>query len=217
MTQLANLTVCPLQAGATQIVLGEGPSPCDWMFVGERPGEEEDKHSRPFYDFAPSGRVLTHLISLALSCERSKVFITNVEKFRPPGNRTPHRKEIDACLPHLLVEFEAVQPKVVVALGRASMETFTKGMKLGSHHGLGRQVEWHGFSFILVPWYHPAATLHNPGLTPTILEDAKQLLSRVEQAVRGLGKAAIGPHEKVAPVEIFLTKSQKDFSPASFM
>jgi uracil-DNA glycosylase family 4 len=198
MTTLAltYCTACPLHLEAKRVVAGEGPAPARYMFVGEGPGEREDRLGKPFV--GPAGRVLDHLIKVALGCSREEVYITNAVKHRPPGNRTPKRKEVAACLSHLRVEMEAVQPEVVVALGKAAVDAFTTGMKLGSHHGIGRQVDWYGHSFVLVPWYHPAATLHNPGLTPVVLQDAKALIDRVGWAVTS---QSTPPYELISEAE----------------
>ena len=137
------------------------------MIVGEAPGGSEDKSGRPFVGRA--GRMLADLLELA-GLVRDDVFITNVVKARPPGNRDPRKPEVEHHLPWLLAQLEVIQPRIVVPLGRHALAHFAPDAKIGETHGRPLQRER-----LLFPLYHPAAALHNQGLRETLREDARRL------------------------------------------
>jgi uracil-DNA glycosylase family 4 len=153
---------------ATNIVPGEGRADADVMLVGEAPGASEDKQGRPFVGRA--GRLLDQLLGEA-GLAREDVFITNVVKARPPGNRDPRVDEVAHHLPWLEQQLALIRPRVVIPLGRHALAHFAPGEKISEVHGAllvagERQ---------LVPWLHPAAALHNQSLRETLLEDARVL------------------------------------------
>lgn len=153
---------------ALNLVPGEGNADAGIVVVGEAPGASEDKQGRPFVGTA--GKLLDRLLADA-GLERPDVFITNVVKARPPGNRDPKPDEVAHHLPWLLAQLEVIDPALVVPLGRHALGRFVPGAKIGEVHGTvlerdGRRI---------FPLYHPAAALHNPGLRETLHEDARKL------------------------------------------
>jgi uracil-DNA glycosylase len=153
---------------ATNLVPGEGNPDADVVFVGEAPGASEDKQGRPFVGGA--GRLLDTLLAEA-GLERADVFITNVVKARPPKNRDPKADEVEHHLPWLVSQLDIIAPRIVVPLGRHALGRFVEGVKITEAHG--RPVERDGR--LVVPWFHPAAALHNQSLRATLHEDAQKL------------------------------------------
>jgi DNA polymerase len=150
------------------------------MFIGEAPGWNEDQQGRPFVGAA--GKFLEELLAAA-GLTRDEVFITNVVKSRPPGNRDPLPDEIAACAPFLDRQIEVIDPEVVVTLGRFSMARWFPGERISKIHGQPKQVGRR----LIVPMYHPAAALHQQALKTTILEDFGRLpriLAEAEAARR---------------------------------
>ena len=153
---------------ATNLVPGEGAPDADMVIVGEAPGASEDKAGRPFVGSA--GKLLDSLLAEA-GLAREDVFITNVVKARPPGNRDPKRDEIAHHMPWLVAQLELIRPKLIVPLGRHALGHFAADLKISEAHG--RAVERDGRT--LFPLYHPAAALHRPPLRETLYEDARAL------------------------------------------
>jgi DNA polymerase len=169
---VASCTRCPLYATALNPVPGEGNPNADFMCVGEAPGATEDETGRPFVGAA--GQLLTKILE-AIGLSRETVFIANVLKHRPPGNRNPAPNEVTACSPYLIRQIELVQPKVILALGTFAAQTLldTKtpiGKLRGSVH------EYHGVPLVVT--YHPAALLRNPAWKRPTWEDV-QLAHRI--------------------------------------
>jgi DNA polymerase len=153
---------------ATQLVPGEGNPTADVMLVGEAPGASEDKQGRPFVGRA--GKLLDELLEEA-GLNRAAVYITNVVKARPPGNRDPRAPEVEHHLPWLEQQLALIRPRVVIPLGRHALAHFAPGQKISAVHGT-LVVEG---DRRLVPWLHPAAALHNQSLRETLFEDARAL------------------------------------------
>ena len=153
---------------ATNLVPGDGSPTADVMIVGEAPGASEDKQGRPFVGRA--GRLLDELLAEA-GLERADVYITNVVKARPPGNRDPRAPEVEHHLPWLEQQLALIRPRVVIPLGRHALAHFAPGEKISEAHG---RLIVEG-DRRLVPWYHPAAALHNKGLRETLPQDARAL------------------------------------------
>lgn len=166
--QVQNCTRCELHRGATRGVPGEGPVPAEVMLIGEAPGWHEDKRGVPFIGAA--GQFLDDLLR-SIALDRSDVFITNVVKHRPPGNRDPLPDEIVACAPYLDRQIELVQPRAIVTLGRFSMARWFAGQRISQIHGQPKQFDL----FVVIPMYHPAAALHQGALRATIEADFKKL------------------------------------------
>ncbi len=168
---------CPLGSQRTRAVPGEGPVDAELMLIGEAPGYYEDQQGRPFVGAA--GQFLEQLLA-SIGYKRSDVFIANVIKCRPPGNRDPLPEEISSCSHWLGEQQEILAPKVVVTLGRYSLARFLPGTPIGKAHGQGRKVN----GLWVVPMYHPAAALHQGSLRATIEADFKKIPSFLEAARR---------------------------------
>ena len=161
-------TMCELHRSATNAVPGEGNLQARILLIGEAPGWHEDKEGKPFV--GNSGKFLTELLEKA-GLSRDEVFITNVVKHRPPGNRDPLPDEILACSVYLERQIAAIDPDVIVTLGRFSMAKYFPGEKISKIHGEAKDV---GGRYV-VPMYHPAAALHNGSLRSVIEEDFQKL------------------------------------------
>ena len=168
---------CPLARGRLKAVPGEGPPGARVLMIGEAPGYHENQQGRPFV--GPAGQFLAELLGVA-GLKRSEVFITNVVKCRPPGNRDPQPDEIEACSAYLSRQIAALKPRVVVTLGRYSLGRFLPGQPISRIHGVPRRVG----SVTVFPMYHPAAALHQPTLRNTLLEDMAKLPGILEQLER---------------------------------
>jgi uracil-DNA glycosylase family 4 len=187
--QIKVCTRCELHRSRTEAVPGEGPIHAEIMFIGEGPGASEDKQGRPFV--GASGKFLNQLLEQA-GVTRADVWITNVVKCRPPGNRDPLPDEIDICTGNYLQhQIEIVNPSIIVTLGRHSMGLFFKGAKITRIHGQMRQV---GERFV-IPMFHPAAALHQLSLKETIMADFAKLPELLKEARAALGKS--GSKKKV--------------------
>jgi DNA polymerase len=170
-TEVESCTQCRLASGRTRAVPGEGHPDTEVVFVGEGPGYNEDQQGRPFVGAA--GAILDDLLG-AIGWKRSDVFITNVVKCRPPGNRDPEPEEIAACAPFLRRQLEVLDPALVVTLGRFSMQTFQPGARIGQVHGTMRPVDsaTGARNAMAYPMYHPAAALRQYSLRDTLRADA---------------------------------------------
>jgi DNA polymerase len=168
---------CELCRGRTHAVPGKGHPQADIMLIGEAPGMNEDRTGEPFV--GASGRFLSELLSAA-GLEREDVFITNVVKCRPPGNRDPLPDEIEACRQYLDRQIDVINPKVIVTLGRYSMSRWFPRERISRIHGDAREVDGR----MIVPMFHPAAALHQASLRSTIEADFAKLPGYVEQARR---------------------------------
>ena len=165
--KVSECTRCPLYATATNHVPGEGNPKAQLVVVGEAPGEREDSLGRPFV--GPSGELLTKILA-AIDLAREDVFICNVLKHRPPGNRNPRPEEVEACSPYLIKQLELIQPKVIVAFGTFAAQTLldTK-TPIGKLRGLVHR--YHGIPLVVT--YHPAALLRNPAWKRPTWDDVK--------------------------------------------
>jgi uracil-DNA glycosylase family 4 len=161
-------TLCSLSQGRTHAVPGEGPLNADIMFIGEGPGFHEDRQGRPFVGAA--GQFLEELLA-SIGLTREQVYITNVVKCRPPGNRDPMPTEISACAPYLERQIQLIKPKVIVTLGRFSMYRYFPGASISKIHGQPKRVG----NVLVVPMFHPAAALHQPKWRPLVEADFKKL------------------------------------------
>lgn len=168
---------CPLHEGTRNAVPGEGNPHAEVMLIGEAPGQNEDAQGRPFV--GASGQFLTQMLAAA-GYPRSEVFIANVAKHRPPGNRDPMPDEIAACSDFLQRQVDAINPLVIVTLGRHSMARYFPGEKISHIHGQPRIVRGR----VVLPLYHPAAALHQGALRKVLEADFSTLPSVVERARR---------------------------------
>lgn len=159
---------CELCRGRTLAVPGQGSPDTDIVFIGEAPGYNEDQQGLPF--IGASGQFLNELLA-TIGLDRETVFITNVVKCRPPGNRDPLPDEIAACQPYLDTQIDAIDPTAIVTLGRYSMARWFPNERISRIHG---QPKVFG-SRVVVPMYHPAAALHQGSLRATIEADFQKL------------------------------------------
>lgn len=170
-------TDCKLHLSRKNAVPGEGSPNADLVFIGEGPGFHENEQGRPFVGAA--GRFLEELLE-SINMDREEVFICNVIKCRPPGNRDPQVDEIQACSKYLERQIRAINPKIIVTLGRFSMARYFKNARISAIHGQARVVNGR----LVMPMYHPAAALHQPSLRRTIEADfalIPDLIARVQQ------------------------------------
>ena len=176
---------CALFHSRAKGVPGEGPSDAEIMFIGEGPGFHENMQGRPFVGAA--GEFLVELLA-GIGMKREQVFITNVVKCRPPGNRDPHPQELQACAPYLERQLQIINPKVIVTLGRFSMTRFIPNAKISEIHGQPIRVK----GMLVVPFYHPAAALHRPSLRSVVEEDFASL----PELIKNAGEAPVYKPEK---------------------
>ena len=190
--EVAGCTLCPLHRGRTLTVPGEGNPLSDVLLVGEGPGAREDATGRPFV--GPAGQLLDELLG-SIGWAREHVFIANVVKCRPPANRDPEPEEISACRPYLDRQEAALDPAVIVTLGRHSLRRYLPDARIGEVHGRLRRS---GGRFVF-PMYHPAAALHQTSLRETLFAD-----------MRGLPAALLAAREAI---EAERTESVQAISP----
>jgi uracil-DNA glycosylase family 4 len=153
-----------LREGATQLVFGDGNPEADIVFIGEAPGKNEDLQGKPFVGAA--GRFLNEMLEM-IGLKRDDVYITNIVKYRPPGNRDPSPEEKQIFLPYLESQLEAIQPKLTVTLGRHSLNCFLPDLSISQSHGQPKRFK----SRVYLPLFHPAAALYNGAMRQTLIDD----------------------------------------------
>ncbi len=162
---------CFLRRGASGVVFGEGNPQAEIMFIGEGPGAEEDRQGRPFVGAA--GQLLDRILAAA-GWQRNEVYIANIVKCRPPGNRQPQRDEIETCFPLLQKQVELIDPRIIVCLGAVASKAlinpdFSITRERGNWHKIGDRM--------IMPTFHPAALLRDPGKKRPVWEDIKQVMA----------------------------------------
>lgn len=157
-----------LAAQATNLVVGDGNVNAEIVFIGEAPGKNEDEQGLPFVGAA--GKFLNEMLGEA-GMQRSDVYITNIVKYRPPNNRDPLPEEKKAFWPYLLKQLQIIQPKVVITLGRHSMEYFLPGKQISQIHGQPKRIQFGDEKLVIIPLFHPAAALYNSNLRQTLIDD----------------------------------------------
>lgn len=188
--EISACTACPLHRSARQAVPGEGSADSGIFFLGEAPGYNEDVQGRPFVGAA--GQLLDELLA-GIGLDRSKVFITNVVRHRPPENRDPLPDEVAACDVWLRRHLEALAPRVIVTLGRHAMYKFFPAESISRIHGKART--WEGRT--VFPIYHPAAALHQPALRSALVADFAALAA----LLAAQRPAAATPTPETRPVD----------------
>ena len=194
-SEISVCTRCELHRTRTKSVPGEGPADARIMFIGEAPGWNEDQQGRPFVGAA--GKFLEELLAEA-GLTRGDVFITNVVKSRPPGNRDPLPDEISACAPFLDRQIEVIDPEVIVTLARYSMARWFPCERISRIYGQPKKVGRR----LIVPMYHPAAALHQQALKKTILEDFGRL-PRILAEAESVRRTEEGPAEPPQQASLF--------------
>lgn len=163
----------PLAQVATDIVPGEGSAEAKIMFIGEAPGYFEAVQRRPFV--GKSGQLFRKILKEEAGYDETEVYISNIVKVRPPDNRDPLPKEIEAYKPFLNQEIEIIEPDLIVTLGRFSMAKFLPDVKVSQVHGRLHKIKWHDRMLYILPMYHPAAALRAPQVKLSFIEDFKKL------------------------------------------
>ena len=163
---------------AIQLVIGDGNLDADIVFIGEAPGKKEDEQGIPFIGAA--GKFLNVMLEEA-GMVRSDVYITNIVKYRPPNNRDPSPDEKAAFWPYLLRQLQIINPKVVITLGRHSMEYFLPGEKIGEVHGQPKRIAFGDHKIVIMPLFHPAAALYNGSLRQTLMDDFLKVPTVIEK------------------------------------
>lgn len=172
--QILSDKVCPdLAAQAKQLVFGSGNADAKLVFIGEAPGKKEDETGEPFVGAA--GKFLNEMLAM-INLKREDVYITNIVKYRPPNNRDPFPAEKSAFLPYLEKQLTIINPKLIITLGRHSMDAILPGLKISQVHGQPN----HYNGRIILPLYHPAAALYNGSLRKTLIEDFATIPSILE-------------------------------------
>ncbi|MFZ8790620.1 MAG: type-4 uracil-DNA glycosylase [Acidilobaceae archaeon] len=193
VSEILSCTRCPLYSSRTRAVPGEGPLNASIMFVGEAPGRSEDLEGRPFVGSA--GKLLDSLLS-SIGVERDGVYITNVVKCRPPGNREPFDSEVRACNPYLRRQISMIKPKIIVALGRIAGRTLYEmaGLRWDSiraARGRVERVRVEGVDLMLTVTFHPAAALYNPGLREELENDFKNVIAPLVRGFKTVRKTTL--------------------------
>lgn len=172
--------ICPdLAETATNLVMGDGNADADIVFIGEAPGKNEDEQGLPFVGAA--GKFLNEMLA-GIGLERGDIYITNIVKYRPPNNRDPLPEEKKAFWPYLVQQIDVINPKVIVTLGRHSMEYFLPdGFKISQVHGQPKRIVFGEHKVVILPLYHPAAALYNGGMRETLIEDFNRLPKILEK------------------------------------
>ena len=178
---VAGCTKCALAQGRTQVVFGSGSPDADLMFVGEAPGFHEDKQGVPFVGAA--GQLLSKLL-VEIGLQREDVYIANVLKCRPPGNRDPQPEEIESCEPHLWKQIELIQPKLICTLGNFATKLLSgRPNGITQVHGRPQDVVLGGNAVTLYPIFHPAAALYTPRMLEVLREDFRRIPELLGEAL----------------------------------
>jgi DNA polymerase len=204
-TEASACTRCRLHEGRTQVVFGNGHPDADLMFVGEAPGFHEDQQGIPFVGQA--GKLLDRLLE-GIGLTRADVYVANVLKCRPPGNRDPMPDEIEQCEPYLFRQIELIRPKVVATLGNFATKLLSgKPTGITRVHGIEQETTIGGSRVLLYPIYHPAAALYTPAMLKVLEEDFARIPALMELEVGvpvSLSAAVAEPEPEPEPVAVQL-------------
>jgi len=168
---IANCQNCTLYKTATNPVPGNG-NPDGIVFIGEAPGFYEDQKGLPFV--GGSGHLLDKLLA-SINLKRNDVFICNILKHRPPDNRDPLPEEIKVCTPYLKAQLKILQPKIIITLGRFSMNYFFPDAMISQVRGQIKNIKWEGLDLTIIPVYHPSAALRNGAMLKALQDDFKTI------------------------------------------
>ena len=221
--EVRDCTRCRLHATRTRAVPGEGDPSTEVVFVGEGPGQNEDREGRPFVGRA--GGLLVNLLG-HIGWTREDVFITNIVKCRPPGNRDPEPDEVETCAPYLRRQLDVLDPAVIVTLGRHSMGRFMPGARISQAHGTVRPADpaTGARDATVFAMYHPAAALRTPSIEresyedvariPAVLTDARDRRRENRLAAREAALAAAAPVAATSPIGPVAMGPESDTDPA---
>lgn len=180
--EILSNNVCPdLATTATNLVMGDGNPDADILFIGEAPGKNEDEQGLPFVGAA--GKFLNEMLA-TIGLTRQDVYISNIVKYRPPNNRDPLPDEKEAFWPYLLKQIKVLEPKLIVTLGRHSMEYFLPNCKISQVHGEPKRRG----DLVVMPLFHPAAALYNGSMRETLVEDFARIPRTLELIKKGNSK-----------------------------
>ena len=198
--ETSSCTRCPLSATRTQVVFGSGDPNAELMFVGEAPGFHEDQQGVPFVGQA--GQLLEKLLN-GIGLSRSDVYIANVLKCRPPGNRDPQPEEIEACESHLFRQIELIKPTLVATLGNFATKLLSgKPTGITRVHGMPQQVTLGGNAVTLYPLYHPAAALYTRSMLSVLEQDFARIPELLGRAPVSAPPDVFAPEPEPEPVEV---------------
>lgn len=167
-----------LAAQARNLVMGDGNLDAEIVFIGEAPGKNEDEQGLPFIGAA--GKFLNEMLK-TVNLERGDVYITNIVKYRPPNNRDPLPEEKQAFWPYLARQLNIIQPKIIITLGRHSMEYFLPEQKISTIHGQPKRITFGDHKVVILPLFHPAAALYNGAMRQTLLDDFASIPAILKQ------------------------------------
>lgn len=177
--EIRNCTKCGLSKTRQNVVVGDGNEYANIMLIGEGPGADEDRTGIPFV--GKSGQLLDKILEACGFKRNTHIFISNIVKCRPPGNRVPTEEEVAACMPYLLQQIELINPKIVVTLGSTALKRLVGDNSLKITRLRGTWMDWD--NRLLMPVYHPSALLRNPGLKRDTWEDFKKIITKYRELV----------------------------------
>ncbi len=189
----------PLRAGATQLVFGDGNPDSELYFLGEAPGFYEDRDGKPF--IGQAGKLLSKTLE-SIGITRPEIYISNIVRYRPPGNRDPEPSEIAAFQPYVDEEIAIVDPKIIITLGRFSMNKFIPDVKISVVHGKPRQVVFNGEEILVIPMYHPAAALRATAMLKLFEEDFQAIPKILEAFKKGQAEVKTEKKEGVEQLNL---------------
>ena len=177
--RILNCTACDLHKTRNKAIWGEGNINAEILLIGEAPGADEDRIGRPFV--GKSGQLLDKILAACGFTREGHVFLSNVIRCRPPGNRTPSDAEVEACIHFLFEQIEMVNPKIIIPLGATALKRLFGDNSLKITKLRGQWIEWNGR--LVMPVYHPSALLRNPGLKRDTWEDFKKVIAKYRELV----------------------------------
>ncbi|MFT5700142.1 MAG: uracil-DNA glycosylase family 4 [Desulforhopalus sp.] len=177
--RILKCTNCPLHETRKNSIVGEGNLNAEILLVGEAPGADEDRVGRPF--IGKSGQLLDKILEACGFTRETHIFISNIVRCRPPGNRVPTRTEVQTCLPYLLEQIELINPQIIITLGATSLKKLLGDESYKISRVRGNWIDWNGRS--LMPVYHPAALLRNPNLKRETWADFQKVIFKYRQLV----------------------------------
>lgn len=177
--EVLNCTKCDLHTTRNHVIFGEGNENAEIMLIGEGPGADEDRIGRPFV--GRSGQLLDKILEACGFTRKEHVFISNIVKCRPPGNRVPTDAEVATCIPYLHRQIEAINPKILIPLGATALKNLFGNKNLRITRLRGTWMDWN--NRLVMPVYHPSALLRNPGLKKDTWEDFKLIIYKYRKLV----------------------------------